>query len=402
MPGLWESAIRNPQSTIRNRPQASARPVTIFFSAAEASGDEHAAELVRTLRARLPGARLVGIGGQRMAAAGCEILADLTQSATMLGESLLRAAYYVRTVRRLRKMIRRIRPDVHVPVDSPALNWHLASAAKKVGASVMYYISPQVWAWATWRVRKMRRLTDRVACILPFEQPYLRHRGVYATYVGHPLFDTLPERPQTLPDLTEAWADGAWRVALLAGSRAGEIRGHVPTFLAAAGEIRRRWGGARFTFAARTDAAGEAIRAACWGQDVDVVVGRTRQVLAESHFALAVSGTITLELAHFGVPMVIVYRAGRLGYNLLGRWLLRTPHLSLVNILAGRRLVPELMPWHGRRGQVIDMVMEVMDDLGWLFETRRGLLELTDPLRVAPPQTASDNAAVLALKTAEG
>jgi len=100
--------------------------------------------------------------------------------------------------------------------------------------------------------------------------------------------------------------------------------------------------------------------------------------------------------------MVVVYRASRRGYNLLGRWLLHTPHLSLVNILAGRRLVPELMPYHGRGRQVIDMVMEVMDDLGWLFETRRGLLELTDPLRMAPPQTASDNAAVLALQTAEG
>lgn len=98
--------------------------------------------------------------------------------------------------------------------------------------------------------------------------------------------------------------------------------------------------------------------------------------------------------------MVIVYKAGRLGYNLVGRWMLRTPHLSLVNILAGRRLVPELMPWHGSRRQVIGMTMEVMDDLGWLFETRKALMELTDGLHAAPPQTASDNAAALALKTA--
>lgn len=285
-------------------------------------------------------------------------------------------------------------------MDSPALNWHLAAAAKESGARVFYYIAPQVWAWAPWRARKLARLTDHVACILPFEQPYLRHRGVHATYVGHPLFDTLPDRPDPLPDLADAWANGTWKVALLAGSRPGEIRGHATTFLEAASQIRRRLGGRSFTFAARSHAAADAIRSACAGEEVDVVVGRTRQVLAESHFALAVSGTITLELAHFGVPMVIVYKAGRLGYNLVGRWMLRTPHLSLVNILAGRRLVPELMPWHGSRRQVIGMTMEVMDDLGWLFETRKALMELTDGLHAAPPQTASDNAAALALKTA--
>jgi lipid-A-disaccharide synthase len=378
------------------------RPLTIFISAAEDSGDEHASNLIRAIRRRREAVRLVGVGGEKMAAAGCELVADLTKRASMAGGTVLQLGYWYRTVRRLQRTIRRLEPDLHVPVDSPALNWHLAAAAKGIAARVFYYIAPQVWAWAPWRARKLARLTDHVGCILPFEQPYLRHRGVHATYVGHPLFDTLPDRPDPLPDLTEAWADGTWRVALLPGSRPGEIRGHVPTFLAARRHIRRRWPDASFTFAARTEAAGDAIRAACRGEDVHIVVGRTRRVLAESHFALAVSGTITLELAHFGVPMVIVYRTGRLGYNVLGRWLLRTPHLSLVNILAGRRLVPELMPWHGRPRQVIDMVMEVMDDLGWLFETRRALLELTRPLRAEPPHTASENAAALALKTAEG
>jgi lipid-A-disaccharide synthase len=376
------------------------RPPTIFISAAEDSGDEHASNLIRAIRRRRGDVRLVGVGGAKMAAAGCELLADLTGKASMAGGPVLQLGYWYRTVRRLQKTIRQLRPDLHIPVDSPALNWHLAAAAKESGARVFYYIAPQVWAWAPWRARKLARLTDHVACILPFEQPYLRHRGVHATYVGHPLFDTLPGRPDPLPDLADAWANGTWKVALLAGSRPAEIRGHATTFLEAASQIRRRLGGWSFTFAARSHPAADAIRSACAGEEVDVVVGRTRQVLAESHFALAVSGTITLELAHFGVPMVIVYKAGRLGYNLVGRWMLRTPHLSLVNILAGRRLVPELMPWHGSGRQVIDMAMEVMDDLGWLFETRKALMELTDGLHAGPPQTASDNAAALALETA--
>ena len=118
---------------------------------------------------------------------------------------------------------------------------------------------------------------------------------------------------------------------------------------------------------------------------MELVVGRTREVLADSHFALATSGTVTLEVAHFGVPMVIFYRAGRLLYNLLGRWLLQTPHLSLVNILAGRRLVPEIMPWHGNVRQITDAVMDVMDDYGWLCQTRRDLVAMMDRLRAARP-----------------
>jgi len=375
-------------------------PLRVFVSAAEASGDEHAANLIRAIRRRAEDAWIVGVGGPKMAAAGCELLADPTDRASMIGGPLLQMGYWYRMVRRMQRAIRRLRPDLHVPVDSPALNWHLAAAAKGAGAKVFYYIAPQVWAWAPWRTRKLSRLTDHVGCILPFEQRFLRHRGVHATYVGHPLFDTLPERPSPPPDVARAWADGTWKVALLAGSRPGEVRSHAAAFLAAARQIRQHWGAAQCTFAAPTPAAADAIRRACGADDdVDIVVGRTRQMLAASHFALAVSGTVTLEAAHFGVPMVIVYRASRLGYHVVGRWLLKTPHLSLVNILAGRRVVPELMPWYGSRREICEMVAEVMDDYGWLTEARRELLAVAGPLRAAPHQTASDNAAALALRT---
>lgn len=372
----------------------SQQPVTIFLSAAEASGDEHAAKLIRRLRARLPNARLVGVGGPEMEAAGCEILANLTRSASMAGASILRAAYYMRTVRRLRKMIRRIRPDVHVPVDSPALNWHLAAAAKKIGSAVMYYVSPQVWAWATWRVGKVRRLTDQVACILPFEQRYLRDRGVRATYIGHPVFDNMPPLPDPPPDLPEAWCEGNWQVALLPGSRSAEIRNHAGPLLATAQAIQDRWPRAQCTVCARTDADADTIRARDKTAQADIVVARTHEVLARSHFAVAVSGTVTLEVAHFGVPMVIFYRAPRLGYRII-RHIIRTPHLSLVNILAGRRLVPELMPWHGNVRTLKATVLDMMDDLGFLVETREALLELVEPLHVPAPRTAADNAADL-------
>jgi lipid-A-disaccharide synthase len=380
----------------------SERPLTIFVSAAEASGDLHASNLIRAILRRTgpQAVRLIGVGGPMMAEAGCELVADLTKRASMTGGPLLQLGYWYRTVRRLQRTIRDLRPGLHIPVDSPALNWHLAAAAKQCGSKVFYYIAPQVWAWAPWRVHKLARLTDHVGCILPFEERYLRHRNVRATYVGHPLFDTLPPRPDPLPDLLDAWSSGAWRVAILPGSRPGEIKGHIPAFLDAADAIHRRWPKARCTFTARTEDCAASIRALAAGRDVDIAIGQTRETLAASHFALAVSGTVTLETAWFGVPMVIVYRASRIGYNLIGRWLLRTPHLSLVNILGGRRIVPELMPWHGNRRQVIDAVLEAMDDLGNLVETRQSLLDMTAPLKGDPQHPASDTAAALALQTA--
>jgi lipid-A-disaccharide synthase len=340
----------------------------------------------------------------------------------MVGGPVLQLGYWLRAVRRMQRAIRELRPDLHVPVDSPAMNWHLAAAARAAGARVFYYIAPQVWAWGPWRVRKLARLTDQVACILPFEEPYLRHRGVNARYVGHPLLDTLPckngdatlfpaphcanvpggeERENRVASpflpLAAAWGEGAWRVALLPGSRPGEIAAHSAALAGVGDRIRRRWPDARCTFAVRTEACAEAVRRAAGRDDLHIAVARTREVLAAAHFAVAVSGTVTLEAAFFGVPMVIFYRASRLGHRLARPWLLRTPHLSLVNILAGRRLVPELMPWSGRAGPLIETVFEVMDDYGWLCEVRRELRGLVEPLR-APGGSASDNAAELALR----
>jgi len=377
----------------------SAERPTIFLAAAEASGDAHGARLIQSLRRLLPNARFLGAAGPQMTAAGCESIADLTAQASMLTATILKLGYFVPRVIALKRALRRLRPDVFVPIDSPALNWHLAATAKACDLPVVYYIAPQVWAWAPWRVRKLARLTDRVACILPFEQRYLRDRGVRAVYVGHPLFDTLPAPPQPRPDIVEAFARGTWRVALLPGSRPGEIHDHTPGLLACAEAIRRRFSRARCTFAAVDRAAARAIRDRAGRAKIDMITGRTTEVLAESHLAVVASGTATLEAAHFAVPMVVFYRASRLlrAIHAAGRPLgvLKTPHLSLVNILAGRRVVPELMPWHGKTGRLTEMVMEVMDDLGWLVETQKLLPKLVAPLRATGGQTASDKAARL-------
>ena len=379
------------------------QPITIFLSAAEASGDEHAAGLIRALKQRLPDARFVGAAGKRMAEAGCEVVTDLTDMATMLGGPLLKLRYYKRQVSLLKEAIRETRPDVFIPVDSPALNWHLAREAKKAGIAVVYYIAPQVWAWGSWRVGKMARLTDSVACILPFEQRYLRDRGVNATYIGNPVFDDLEDRTTEPHDLAKAWAHGKWRVALVPGSRSGEIKGNAKALLAVSKAIQRRWKQAECTFTARTPKDADMIAKQCERDDLNFSIGRTMEEFERSHFAVICSGTVTLQAAHFGLPMVIFYRAGivmRLLYATIGRfkWMVSTPSLTLVNILAGRRIVPELMPWNGNPKALVKMVMHTMEELGYLVEMQQQLAEVVKPLRPPNGKTAGENGADLVIQ----
>ncbi|HDZ20040.1 hypothetical protein LCGC14_0095700 [marine sediment metagenome] len=353
---------------------------TIFFCAAEASGDAHAAELITALKRRLPGARIIGAGGQRMADAGCEVAIEMVSQATMLHGPFLKIGYYRRCLRQMKQIMDETSPAVVVPVDSPALNWHVARAAKQRGIGVMYYIAPQVWAWATHRVGKLARLTDHVACILPFEQDYLRARGVNATFVGHPLFDHAAPRPASLPDLAEASQTGRWRVALLPGSRAGEIADHASAMAAVADAIAQRWPEAVCTFAAPDETAAQRIADAVGDSSVKIVAGQTPKVLADSHMAVVTSGTATLLTAHYGVPMVVVYKLAWLTYQLVGRWILRTQFLSLVNILADREIVPELMPWFGSVGKLVDAVLAQMTDLEKLTTARRDVLAVSASL----------------------
>jgi len=376
------------------------REPTVFVTAADVSGDIHAARLIRALSDRLGRARFVGVGGRHMAEAGCDLLDDTTARASMLGHSFAHLLYFHGLIRRVAAAMDEYRPAVHVPVDSPAMNWHLARAARKRHIPVMYYICPQVWAWAPWRVRKLRRLTDAVACILPFEPCYLRPRGVNAHYVGHPLFDELPGADP--PDLHEAARTGAWRIALLPGSRAGEIDRHAPALAAVYDRLRRAHPQAEFTFTAFGAEAADHIRAAAGRDDLPIEISRTPEVLRRSHFAVVTSGTVTLEVAHFGVPMVVFYHVGRLGYHLLGRWLIRTRHLSLVNILAGKELVPELMPWFGDAGLLTEAAEEMLADPDRLAATRQALLELVGPLKAGADATAADKAAELVVRTMAG
>ncbi|MBA4156392.1 MAG: lipid-A-disaccharide synthase [Gemmatimonadetes bacterium] len=312
---------------------------TIFLSAGEPSGDLHAAPLARALRARFPDARLLGLGGWRMAAEGTELLADVSELAVMgFAEVIHRLPYFLRLRRRVFSALQRERVDLVIPVDYPGFNLRLARRATQLSIPVLYYIAPQVWAWHASRARSLARDTRAVAVILPFEQEFLRRAGATAQFVGHPLLD-VPAPTAALEEWAARWRLDPHRpvLALFPGSRAQEIRRHLPLFSDAAARI----------IAAVPDV--QPVIAAA--PDTDPVIYSDRRwplvdsgcgLLHHATAALVKSGTTTLELALAGTPMVVAYRTSVLTYQ-IARRVVRVPHIALANLVAGRRLAPELV-----------------------------------------------------------
>jgi len=339
----------------------------ILLTAAEASGDQHAANLARAIRRRRPGARLVGFGGPRMADAGVELLADLTSRSAMLLGSIGRVPEMLAHYLRFDRFIERNPVALHVPVDSPVVNLPLAGRSKRHAVPVLYYIAPQLWAWGDWRMSRVRRRVDRLACILPFEPDYFAAHGVAATFVGHPLFEPLagfqPDRA-----FVERLPSGSPRVALLPGSRGQEIASHLPAQLRAAAAFRRSCPRASFVVAAPQAQHGHSLDLAPFlaaaQAPVTLATGRLHDVLSWADLALTVSGSVTLEVAWFGVPMVVMYYANPWQWKLIGRRLVKMPLRSLPNILAGREIVAELMPWSGRDEPVIEAMLRLIGDEG--------------------------------------
>lgn len=316
----------------------SARPTALIL-AGEPSGDTHAAAVVRALRRRVPGMRLLGLGGPGLAAEGVELWAGLDQLAVMGFVEVLAHLRFFRTLeRRVHRLLEGGEADLVIAVDYPGFNLRVARYAHRLGVPVLYYIAPQVWAWKQGRARRLARDTDRVAVILPFESEPLRAAGADARFVGHPLL----ERPARVADreslARDAGVDPSRPIlALLPGSRRQEVARHLAAFVAAARRVTR----------ARPDVQPVLARAATLpATDLAVegvaVTTRTRALLHHATAALVKSGTGTLEAALEGTPFVVAYRTHPLTYA-LARLLVRVPHVGLANLVAGERVVPELL-----------------------------------------------------------
>jgi lipid-A-disaccharide synthase len=317
----------------------------IFVSAGEPSGDLHGANLVAMLRRLRPGVECVGFGGQRMAAAGCRLLYPLCELAVMwFARVLARAPAFLGLLSRADRFFRHRRPDAVVLIDYPGFHWWLARRAHFHGIPVFYFVPPQLWAWAGWRVAKMRRWVDHVLCCLPFEEPWYQARGVRAHYVGHPYFDELPRQRLDPAFLASQEGRPGPVVTLLPGSRSQEVARNLPTLLRAAGHIHRGRPNSRFLVACYQPAHGRYVEAHLPGRalPIEVHAGRTPEVIQLARACVAVSGSVGLELLYRGKPAVVVYRVGSLDLRVC-RWFKTSPYVSLVNLLAEQEVYPEFL-----------------------------------------------------------
>ncbi len=376
-----------------------------MISCGEASGDLYAGALVRELTALRPGVQAFGFGGPRLAAAGADLLGDYRGfTVTGLVEALSVLPQSWRMLRELREAARERRPDVFVAIDFPDFNFRLLPALRDRGVRIVYYVSPQLWAWRPGRLRTIRRYVDRMLVIFPFEAEMYEQAGVPVEFVGHPLVELTQAGRARDAFLASVDLDpGRPILALLPGSRPSELRHILPTLAAAAPRIAARRPGVQFLLARAPSldddlfAPLDAVRAA--GLPLAVVEHATDDVLAASDAVVTASGTATIQTALHGRPMVIVYRLSPMTYG-LGRRVVRVSTYGMVNLVAGRAVVPELIQDAFTPERVADEAVSLLTDEARASTMRRDLAEVRARLG-GPGASARAAAAVLRMLHSE-
>ena len=402
----------------------SGRPLTehgpaVLISAGEASGDRHAARMMEAVR-RLAGderpIRFFGLGGDAMATAGLDPVAHSDEVAVVGIVEVLRELPRIRQVfRRLLRAVETRRPELAVLVDFPDFNLRLARRLHRRGVPVLYYVSPQVWAWRRRRVGTIARLVKRMLVLFPFEVDVYRGYEVEVEHVGHPLVDEVPE----LQSVWEREADLPARpaVALLPGSRNSEVRRILPPMLRAAAAVAggrehgtTKAGSGNDTVRVRlilaptvdTNLVDRLIAASPLArEDLEVVRSGRFAAVADSHLALCASGTATLEVGLLGTPMVVVYRVSPLT-GLIGRWLVDLPFVSLVNLVLGRPVVPELLQGEAREANMAATARELLSKRRRIDNMRAALAELRPALGESGASERAARSLLQQLSAAEG
>jgi lipid-A-disaccharide synthase len=356
----------------------------ILVSAGEASGDLYASQLVTALRRLHPEADFFGCTGPKLREAGVR---QVVNAASLAVVGLVEVVHHIpRIYREFRKLVQAAeteRPDLAILTDSPDFNLRIANKLRHLGIPVVYLIAPQVWAWREGRVRQMRRNLAQVLCIFPFEEAYFEGHGVSATYIGHPLTWTV--RPCTSKKeffRRHSLDDSKPLVALLPGSRVGEVARHLPPVSDAADLVRRKTGANvvlatpfEFSKGAGPSFFGERIGRS----SIKVIEGETSDTLAHADVAIAASGTVTIEAAILGTPMVTFYKVTPLSW-MLGRFLVRVPFYSMVNLVAGKRIVPELMQDQASGENLAAEAIRLLEDAGSRSQMKKALGEVASKL----------------------
>lgn len=352
----------------------------ILFTAFEPSGDDHAASAIAALRRRLPGVPIYGLGGPKMAAAGCEVFEQTAAVGRMGGDSAWQVLDHFKRLGRVKRWAREHAIGVHVPTDSPAANWSYCRAIKKMyprptadrpATRVVHLVAPQVWAWASWRVSRLQKWSDLVLCLLPFEPVWFRAHKVNAQFIGHPAFDH-PLEPAALAALGAGFPTGSPRVALLPGSRPTELKRNWPLLHEAFVRLHTTHPQACAVVGAVDEKAQATLRRIVPSPHhaIHFTHGRTDAAIHWAHAVLTVSGTVSLHIARHRKPMAIVYKVNPLVWNLFGRHLVDTRTFTLPNLIAlGRpspsragHVVREFVPFWGDVQPLTDELTRLIDD----------------------------------------
>jgi len=350
----------------------------ILLSCGEASGDLYAGALTRELRALDPSLTIAGLGGPQFEAAGGRLIDDYRDIAvTGLTEAIVKVPRSFAALRRLVGAARAERPDALVAIDSPDFNFRLAPQIKRLGVPVVYYISPQIWAWRPGRLRTIRAFADRMLVIFPFEEAIYRDGGVPVEFVGHPLVDlSAPSETRERFLARHGLSPSAPTIAILPGSRPNEVSRILPDLIASAVRIREHVHDAQFVVARAPHLADRLFGAA--GPMV-VVEGDTNTVLASADVALTASGTATVQTALHDVPMVIVYRVSPMTYR-VGKRLVTVTTVGMVNLIAGEMIVPELIQDAFTPEAVAREAVSMLTDRARAARIREGLVRVRERL----------------------
>jgi lipid-A-disaccharide synthase len=347
----------------------------LLVVAGEASGDLHGARLLSELRRLVPDLEAFGLGGDEMREAGLGAVAHSSEISVVGITEVLKVLPRARQIfADLLREVDRRRPRLAVLIDFPDFNLRLAKELEERGLTVVYYISPQVWAWRRGRVKSIAKVVDRMLVLFPFEVDFYREHGVDVVHVGHPLVDEVPVLPQ-------AWDQGEpqgkpYRVAILPGSRMSEIEALLPTMLEAVRRLAAELPVEARLIQAPTiprEVLEEAVELS--GLAVEIVSGERFAAIADSHLALCASGTATLEVGLLGTPMVVIYRLGSWTY-LLAKMLVHLPFVSLVNLVLGKKVVPELIQGRANPESIAAEAEEILINAALRDRMRAGLADL--------------------------
>ncbi len=340
-------------------------PKRVLIIAGEASGDVHGANLVRALHSIAPEVQFYGIGGACLKSVGTKLLFHNSELAVVgIVEVLTKLRSIYTALGRVKRSLAEGNLDLAILIDFPDFNLHVANYLKKRGVPVLYYVSPQIWAWRGWRIRKIRRLVDRMVVILPFEAPLYRDKGIDVTFVGHPLLDVV--RPQWEPAefLSRLGLTNKGRIiGLFPGSRDHEVRRLLPIMLEAAQRMARHLPDLKFVISVAPDIDRRGVQRLVEDHDLSVriVEKNPYDTMAVSELLIVASGTVTLEAAILNRPMVIVYKVSPLTYW-IGRTMAQVGHIGLVNLVAGGTVAPELIQGDASSERIVEEALSILTD----------------------------------------